>query len=141
MSYTPLSRGHLQKLALVKADDASLLFAHKRYSNAYYLFGYSVELGLKACVARQIVSETIPDRAVLTGFLKHRFDELVSIAGLSTLLKNERENREFDIRWSTVAEWSVDSRYDMIDVLNADAMRDAIEHPEYGVLAWLKRHW
>ncbi|MEA2988324.1 MAG: hypothetical protein QOG83_1035, partial [Alphaproteobacteria bacterium] len=61
----PLPRNTLQVLALAKVDDARLLFENQRYSNAYYLYGYGVELGLKACIARQILAETIPDKTIL----------------------------------------------------------------------------
>jgi hypothetical protein len=136
-----LSRATLQKLARAKIEDAGLLFAHKRYSNAYYLYGYGVELGLKACIARQLVAETVPDKAILTGFLEHQITKLVGLAGLVGPLKEERRNPEFDIRWSTVVEWSVESRYDMVDSVTAAAMKDAIESPTYGVLRWLQQHW
>ena len=46
-------RVDLQALAQAKLDDAKLLFDNGRFSNAYYLAGYAVELGLKACIARQ----------------------------------------------------------------------------------------
>ncbi|WP_398466157.1 hypothetical protein [Tardiphaga sp.] len=122
-------------------SDARLLFQNKRYSNSYYLYGYGVELGLKARIARQISVETIPDKAILTGFLDHQVARLVGLAGLADVLKSERQLPAFDTRWSVVAEWSVDSRYDMIDAVTAAAMADAVEHPQHGVMKWLQRHW
>jgi hypothetical protein len=136
-----LHRTTLQKLAISKVEDAHLLFEHRRFSNAYYLYGYGVELGLKACIALQMMVETIPDRAILTGFLDHQIGKLVGLAGLAEPLKQERRNSEFDIRWSVVSEWSVESRYDMIDTVTATAMKDAIESPNYGVMRWLQQHW
>lgn len=136
-----LPRSTLQHLADAKVADARLLFEHKRYSNAYYLYGYGIELGLKACVSRQIVAETIPDRAVLTRFLTHRLSELVGLAGLNERLQERRKDRNFDIRWSVVAEWSEESRYEMIDSALASAMKDAVEHPDHGVMKWLRQYW
>lgn len=136
-----LPRATLQRLATAKVEDARLLFESHRYSNSYYLYGYGIELGLKACIARQMVAETIPDKAVLRGFLDHEIAKLVGLAGLSELLKTERDNPEFDVRWSIVSEWSVDARYDMVDVVAAAAMRDAIESPQYGVMRWLRQFW
>lgn len=136
-----LSRTSLQKAASVKIEDARLLFAHRRFSNAYYLYGYGVELALKACIARQIVAETIPDSSVLKGFLDHNFGRLIGLSGLSKPLKVQRRDPEFDSRWSIVSEWSVDSRYDMIDVVTATAMTDAVENAAHGVFPWLKQFW
>jgi hypothetical protein len=136
-----LPRATLQRLATAKIDDARLLFENQRYSNSYYLYGYGIELGLKACIARQMIAETVPDKAVLRGFLDHEIGKLVSLAGLSESLKTRRDDPEFDIRWSIVSEWSVESRYDMIDVVTAAAMQDAIESPQFGVMRWLQQFW
>jgi hypothetical protein len=136
-----LSRGTLQKLAQAKVDDARLLFENKRYSNSYYLYGYGVELGLKACIARQVLAETIPDRAILTRFLTHKIIDLVGLAGLASDLKERRVNPDFDFRWVVISEWSEETRYEMINVVVATTMRDAVEHPTHGVMAWLQHHW
>jgi hypothetical protein len=137
----PLPRSTLQKLATAKVDDARLLFENKRYSNAYYLYGYGIELALKACISRQIVADTIPDRAVLTRFLTHKISELVGLAGLAQRLEERRRDRAFDIRWAVASEWSEETRYEMIDSALATAMQDAVEHPDHGVMQWLKLYW
>lgn len=136
----PLSRSTLQGLAITKVEDARLLLDHQRYSNAYYLYGYAVELGLKACIARDVAAETIPDKGVLSGFLDHQPGRLVVLAGLSDALRLERQKQAFDSRWSATIEWSVDARYGMIDDAKAIAMADAIEHPVHGVMTWLRRY-
>jgi len=136
-----LPRGTLQRLAIAKVEDARLLFENGRFSNAYYLYGYGIELGLKACIARQMVAETVPDKAVLRGFLDHEIAKLVGLAGLADLLRIERENPEFDVRWAIVSEWSVEARYDMVDAVSATAMKDAVENAKFGIMEWLKRYW
>jgi hypothetical protein len=118
-----------------------LLFQNRRYSNAYYLFGYGIELGLKACIARQIVAETIPDKTILNRFLTHKFVDLVSLAGLATLLRERRRDRDFDTRWAVVTEWSEDARYELVDAVLATAMQEAVEHPIHGIMTWLKQYW
>lgn len=137
----PLPRATLQRLALAKVEDARLLFENNRYSNAYYLYGYGIELGLKACIARQILAETIPDKTILTRFLTHKLVDLVGLAGLATLLQEKRKDPNFDARWAVIAEWSEETRYDMVDVVVATAMQDAVEHPDHGIMAWLKQYW
>jgi hypothetical protein len=136
-----LPRVTLQRLAIAKVEDPRLWFENQRYSNSYYLYGYGIELGLKACIARQMIAETVPDKAVLRGFLDHEIRKLIGLAGLSESLKTERDNPEFDVRWSIVSEWSVESRYDMIDAVTAAAMQDAIESPQFGVMRWLQQFW
>jgi HEPN domain-containing protein len=60
-----LKRLDLQHLSEAKLADAELLFANGRHSNAYYLAGYAVEIGLKACISRQILADTLPDKTSL----------------------------------------------------------------------------
>ena len=137
----PLPRLTLQRPAIAKVEDARLLFENRRYSNSYYLYGYGIELGLKACISRQIVADTIPDRTLLTRFLTHKLSELIGLAGLSQRLEERRRDRNFDIRWAVVVEWSEEARYDMIDSALAIAMRDAVENADHGVMQWLKQYW
>lgn len=65
--------------AQAKLDDAQLLLKHQRYSNAYYLAGYAIELGLKACIAKSVTAETIPDKSFINGIYKHQFAGLVGL--------------------------------------------------------------
>jgi HEPN domain-containing protein len=45
-----VNRAELQRLANERIADAKALLAARRWSAAYYLAGYAVECGLKACV-------------------------------------------------------------------------------------------
>ena len=56
-----LNHKDLQNLSNAKFSDAVLLFENERFSNAYYLAGYAVGIGLKACIALQFKPETLPD--------------------------------------------------------------------------------
>jgi len=117
------------------------LFENDRHSNAYYLYGYGVELGLKACIARQILAETIPDKTILTRFLTHKLIDLAGLAGLASLLQERKKDSEFAVRWAVVVEWSEEARYEAIDAVVATAMHDAVENSQHGVMAWLKQYW
>ena len=46
-----MNRSDFQQLADVRIDEAAVLFAQGKYDGAYYLAGYAVECGLKACIA------------------------------------------------------------------------------------------
>ncbi len=84
-------RSDLRAMAQAKMDDASLLLDNGRYSSAYYLAGYAVEIGLKACVAAQLSAETIPDKAVIRDIFKHDFKTLIGLAGLAGALKQRQD--------------------------------------------------
>ena len=107
-----LKRTDLRAIAQAKLDDAVLLLQHRRFSNAYYLAGYTIEIGLKACIAAQVSAETIPDKAFLNRVLKHEFSVLVGLAGLATALKEQQDKDPlFAAMWAIVSEWSPDARH------------------------------
>ena len=135
-------RTDLQAYAQAKLDDAVILVQNGRYSNAYYLAGYAVELGLKACIARHIHAETIPDKYFIKKILDHRFQVLIGLAGLATELKDQIDkDSDFAANWAIVSEWLPDARYESSDVTSAQTLITAIAHPESGVLQWIKTHW
>jgi HEPN domain-containing protein len=137
-----LTRSDLQKLAQIKFDDAVFLFEHRRYGNAYYLAGYSVEMGLKACIARQIREEEIPDKSFIQSVYTHNPVQLVGLAGLSAELRAaERENDQFQANWGMVANWKPEQRYAILEPMEAQWLITAIGDPEHGVLKWIKTHW
>ncbi|MBK8270472.1 MAG: HEPN domain-containing protein, partial [Planctomycetes bacterium] len=57
-----LNRSKLQRLAKTRLDDARALLRIRRFGAAYYFAGYVVELGLKACIARQTRRFDFPER-------------------------------------------------------------------------------
>ena len=136
------SRGDLQAHALRKLEDARTLLAEHSPSNAYYLTGYVVELGLKACIARNIVAETVPAKEVLKGFLEHNYIKLVGLAGLTGELRSEQDaDPTFSAYWALVMEWSPDARYEAQDTMSAQTMLQAVDDPDSGVLTWIRKHW
>jgi len=48
-----------------------VLFAAGRFSGAYYLAGYTVECGLKACVAKLTTPESFPDKELANAVYTH----------------------------------------------------------------------
>ena len=136
-----LGRAKLQDLAHAKLQDAELLFAHDRFSNAYYLYGYAVEIALKARIARRFLAETIPDKNFVVRLYTHNLKELVKIAGLSLDLAREQANADSGAFWAVVEQWSPDSRYEIILGEQAAAMRSAVTHPNEGVFQWIISRW
>jgi hypothetical protein len=53
---TTVNRAELRQLAEDRLRDAECLLAAGRWSGAYYLAGYAVECGLKACIMARVES-------------------------------------------------------------------------------------
>lgn len=137
-----MKRRDLQAMAQTKLDDALILLEKKRFSNAYYLAGYAVELGLKACIAKQVSADTIPDKAFIKKILDHQFAILIGLAGLAKTLKDQEDKDPvFAANWAIVSEWSPDARYEAKDPMSAQLLLTAIADPKSGVLQWIKTHW
>jgi HEPN domain-containing protein len=103
-----------------------------RYSNAYYLAGYAVEMALKACIAAQIAAETIPDKELLKGILSHQFSGLVGLAGLRGELRDsQQKDPDFEANWAVVSDWSPDARYELTDPTSAQTLIEAIRDRRY----------
>lgn len=135
-------RSDLQAHAQRKLDDAIILFRAGSYSNAYYMAGYTVELGLKACVPAQIVAYTVPEKDLLKGFLDHNLPKLVGLAGLASELKRaQNDDVEFSANWALVCEWGPDARYEHWDATSAQTIINAISDGKSGVFQWIKKHW
>lgn len=137
-----MKRSDLQAMAQLKIDDAILLLRHDRPSSAYYLCGYGVEFGLKACIARQISKETIPDKSFIKDVYQHNFPSLVRLAGLEADRREKvKHNTEFGANWAIAAEWDPESRYEAKQSADAVYLINAVNDPLNGVLAWIKTHW
>lgn len=137
-----LRRTDLQANAQRKFDDAVILFRNGSPSNAYYLAGYAIELGLKACVAAQLAPQTIPDKAIIKRILDHNFNVLIGLSGLADELKRtQTADLDFAANWAVVSEWSPDARYEAIDAMSTQTLIDAIGNENSGVLKWIRTHW
>jgi len=129
-------------MADAKLDDAAMLLTNGRYSNAYYLAGYAIELGLKACIAKMVAAETIPDKDVIKKFMNHEWSTLVGLAGLKVELQRQQDSDpDFGANWALASEWSPDSRYETSDITSSQAIVEAIGNPKSGVLPWIRTHW
>jgi hypothetical protein len=128
----------------LKPSSMTLSFCSRngRYSNAYYLAGYAVEIGLKACIAAQISAKTIPDKAFIKNIFNHEFRTLVGLAGLAGALKDEQDkDQTFGTNWALASQWEPDARYEAIDPMSAQLLVEAIADPHSGVLKWIKTYW
>ena len=137
-----LTKRDLEQLAQIRHDDALLLFQQNRCSTAYYIAGYAVELGLKACIARLIQPNVIPEKAFINAIYVHKLDSLLSVAGLKS---------DFDVAvnadpklaayWAIASNWSEESRYKLWEPFETASLLTAICDPTSGVFKWVKEHW
>ena len=136
-----ISKHQLQLLAEEKAHDAVLLLRHSRFSNAYYLSGYAIELALKAIIAGSFPAVTIPDKAFVNRIYTHDLELLVGYAQLEIRLAAEKKvDPVFEANWLLVVNWNEDSRYSTWSNREATAIVTAVID-DSGVLPWLKTFW
>ena len=87
-----IAKKDLQTLAETRLGDAQLLLRTGRYSAAYYLAGYAVELGIKACIAGVFQADMIPEKSFVNAVYSHKLDELVGLAGIKGQLQDDMRN-------------------------------------------------
>jgi HEPN domain-containing protein len=137
-----VSRSDLQLLARSKLGDAKFLLRHRRHSSAYYLAGYAVEFALKAAIARQMERHVLPDPKLVREVYQHDLDKLLGLARLRIELDKDRKtNARLNANWAIVSDWSVESRYEVIDRVRSLAMVKAVSESSFGVFQWVQRHW
>lgn len=141
-SIVRLNRATLQQLARVRLREARTLLDRGYYDGAYYLAGYAVECGLKACIARKTRRYDFPDKRVVNDSYTHALGKLVRVAGLELELERQsRRARTFEQNWAVVKDWTEESRYQTIDRRKARDLYSAITSRQHGVMRWLRQHW
>lgn len=138
-----MNRAELQKLAEDRILDAQTLLTAGRWSGAYYLAGYAVECGLKACIARLTNAEDFPPKVkVVQDCYTHDLDKLVKSGGLKPVLDAATAaNPALSTNWGVVKDWDEESRYDQKTQPEAQALYDAITDQANGVMPWIRQHW
>jgi len=137
-----MNRSDLQRLSNARMREAKILFAAGEYSGAYYLAGYAVECGLKACFAKAVKRYDFPDRKGAGKVFTHNLPELVTLVNLdSELLDARKANPEFATGWQVVRRWTEESRYSVWTKDDAEAILNAVAARKDGVLPWIKRYW
>jgi len=137
-----MTKNDLEALADTRLGDAKHLFQLARYSAAYYLAGYAVELGIKACIASFFRADVIPEKSFVTAVYSHKLDELLGLAGLKKQFDNDTKSDPVLLAaWGIASKWNETSRYTMWDQFAAASMIQSIGDQNHGVLQWLKKHW
>ena len=136
-----MNRRDFQRLAKMRLEEAKVLLDARKPSGAYYLAGYSVECGLKSCIAKQVRRHQFPDRQTVNQSYKHDLDLLVGVAGLRDELAQEmKRDADFEKNWLVVKDWSEQSRYSITAQREARDMLEAVMDPQHGVMQWIMRN-
>jgi HEPN domain-containing protein len=137
-----VNRSDLQKLAAERIADARALLSQKRWAGAYYLAGYAVECGLKACIAKRMMAEEFPDKSFADKCWTHDLGRLVTVADLKTARDAAAAaHPDFSNNWITVKDWDESRRYVRMGKVKAEELYEAITDKKHGVLQWIRFHW
>lgn len=137
------SRAEFQQLADVRLQEAKLLLDAGMWNGAYYLAGYAVELALKACIIRMLLStDEFPHKEFSRNCYTHSLDDLIKVARLA----NDRDiamNADvlLEANWTFIKDWTEQKRYHMITQIEAESLYLAIADSNHGVLPWVKTCW
>ena len=132
----------LELLTIERLRESKLLLDQKCFSGAYYLAGYSIECGLKACVAKQINSQEIPSKSFVNDFYTHDLERLIKVANMDQdRVIKEKSDLDFAINWGILKDWNEGARYKEWTEVQANELYNAIENLKGGVLPWIRQYW
>ena len=137
------TRADFQRLAEVRIGEAKALLDLGMWDGAYYLAGYAVELGLKACIIKRVKGwDRFLDKKFSDDCYTHQLGKLVQYAGLEadrTAVMNV--DAVLESNWNTALKWSEQTRYDTFEDWEARDLYNAIADPSHGVLQWIATHF
>ena len=129
-------------MAKIRLKEARTLFNDNKYDGAYYLCGYVIECGLKACIAKQTKKHDFPDKNTAKKSYSHNLSELLGIAGLKNPVKDWRlRSPNLALNWTIVKDWEVTSRYEKHSQKEVQDLYSAIVNRREGVFKWIKHYW
>jgi hypothetical protein len=139
-----VNRRDFRRLAELRLADAQALLEIRRYAAAYYLAGYAVECGLKACIARRfgLYEFPLPPRDAAKLYV-HELDKLAGHELLAGALKAQRDAvPNFAANWTIVIRWKAEARYEYRRSREeAEQLLAAITDVPDGVMEWIRQLW
>lgn len=137
-----MNRVQLQQLAEERVRDAAVLLNAGQWSGAYYLAGYAVECGLKACIAKLTNQHDFPDKKVAQRSFTHDIDLLLEVAGLVVQWKADLSaNPTLARNWLIAKDWNEEARYQLWTEIQARKLFLAVTDSTNGVLPWIEGRW
>jgi hypothetical protein len=139
------TRAEWQQLAEDRILDAQALFAAGRWSGAFYLIGYALECGLKACVLARVGAHpevVYEDRRFSSDAWTHDIERLVVLADIKTARDADAAaNAALYQNWQWVKDWSEESRYEQNGQPEAQRLINAVIDPNDRVMRWIRVRW
>jgi len=137
-----MNRADFQRLAHLRLAESKVLFTAGHFSGSYYLGGYAVECALKACITKNIRAEELPAKNFGEQVYTHELTKLLRLASLDNGQGLPLAGDPgLELNWTTVKDWSEQTRYAESTESEARDLLTAIDDPSHGVLAWLTQHW
>ncbi len=139
-----MNRQDFQNLATIRVREAGILLDNGCFQGAYYLAGYAVECGFKACIAKQTRQFDFPPKPeTVRKMYVHNLVELLGYSGLKFEFEAKiRSNRIFADNWLVVKDWTEEARYrPVVPELIARNLFTAVAAEGDGVLQWIMRSW
>lgn len=139
-----MNRAELRQLAEDRVVDAQTLLAAGRWSAAYYLAGYAVECGLKACILGYVESTGIifDDKKYAERCWTHDIEQLLVAANLNDFCDLAvAASPILGKNWIVVKLWNESARYYQKTDTEARELFEAVTDQTYGVLPWIKAYW
>ncbi len=139
-----MNRAQLRQLAEDRILDAKRLLTGKRWAGAYYISGYAVECGLKACIMVHVeaTGAIFQDKKFAEKCWTHDLEVLLGLANLEPALDADAAaNPALSVNWALAKDWKETSRYEQKTQAEAQAIYNAIAHKQDGVLPWIRIHW
>jgi HEPN domain-containing protein len=144
VSTLAVTRADFQQLADVRLQEAKLLLDAGMWDGAYYLAGYAVEVALKACIIKILMTtySFFQDKKFSEKCFTHDIEKLVELAGLkSTRDAAAVSDQDLSKNWGVAKDWSEQKRYHRIAETEARERYNAVFDPVHGVLTWIKTQW
>ena len=97
---------------------------------------------MKACIARRVSRHDFPDRQLAKDSYTHELSQLIKAANLDAALRADMTaNAFFSANWLVVKDWSVESRYTSMGRAKAEALHEAVNSRNHGVMRWIRQRW
>jgi len=137
-----VDRKELQDLAKIRLKEAAALLQLGLFDGAFYLAGYAVGCGLKACIAKGTRRGEFPDKKKVESSHTHNLLQLIKVAGLDEKCSlHAGRNPAFRSNWDYVQTWSEQSRYRRHRPESARALLAAVSDRRHGVITWIRQQW
>jgi HEPN domain-containing protein len=137
-----MNRNDFRRLARIRLKETRRLLEAKCFDGAYYLCGYAVECGLKACIAKATRRSEFPDLEKVKASYTHDLTALIKQAGLRAALDAERaSDPDFSDCWTLATAWSEKDRYEEHGEQKARDLYKAVTARRHGVMRWIRQYW